>query len=69
MCSLDYRSMYYNCSILLLVQAKFAKISFHVEFIDYSPYFLLLCFYGLDHCSYALGPKERKRFYVTMLWL
>jgi hypothetical protein len=27
--------------ILLLVRAKFAKISFHDEFVDYSPCFLL----------------------------
>jgi hypothetical protein len=55
--------------ILLLLWVKFAKISFHDEFIDYSPYFLLPCSYGLGHCSYGLCPKERKMFYVTMLWL
>jgi hypothetical protein len=32
--------------------------------IGYSPCFL---FYGLDHCSYGLGSKERKRFYVDAL--
>jgi hypothetical protein len=34
---------------------------FHDEFIGYSPCFL---FYGLDHCSYGLSSKERKRFHV-----
>jgi hypothetical protein len=69
MCSLDYRSMYYNFSILLRVWVKFVQISFHDEFIAYFPYFLLPCSYGLDHCSYGLSAKERKRFCVTMLWL
>jgi hypothetical protein len=40
LCSLDYHTMYYNCSILLLVRVKLAKISFHDEFVDYSPCFL-----------------------------
>jgi hypothetical protein len=31
--------------ILLLVRVKFAKISLHDEFIDYSPCFLLPCSY------------------------
>jgi hypothetical protein len=55
--------------ILLLVRVKFAKISFHDEFIDYPSCFLLPCSYILDHCSYGLGPKERKRFCIIMLWL
>jgi hypothetical protein len=53
--------------ILLLVRVKFAEISFHVEFVDYSPCCLPPCSYVLDHCSYGLGPKERKMFCVTML--
>jgi hypothetical protein len=43
------------------VWVKFVEISFHDEFIDYSPCFLLPCSYRLDHCSYGLGSKERKR--------
>jgi hypothetical protein len=62
MCSLNHHSMYYNCSILLLVRAKFDKISFHDEFIDYLPYFLLLCSYVLDHCSYVLVQKRGRGF-------
>jgi hypothetical protein len=53
MCSLDHRIIYYNCSIILLVRVKFDKISFHDEFIDYSPCFLLSYSYILDHCSYV----------------
>jgi hypothetical protein len=48
------------------VRVKFAKISFCDEFVDYSPCFL---FYELDHCSYGLGSKERKRFYVNALFM
>jgi hypothetical protein len=44
------------------VQVKFAKISFHDEFIDYSPCFLPLCSYVLNHCSYGLGPKRERGF-------
>jgi hypothetical protein len=53
--------------ILLRVQVKFVEISFHDEFVDYSPGFLLPYSHGLDHCSYGLGPKERNRFHVTIL--
>jgi hypothetical protein len=59
MCSLDHCRMYYNCSILLLASCvgEVCWDLFHDEFIDYSPCFLI---YGLDHCSYGLGPKERE---------
>jgi hypothetical protein len=36
----------------------------HDEFISYSPCFL---FYGLDHCSYGVGSKERG--FMSMHWL
>jgi hypothetical protein len=52
---------------LLRVRVKFVEISFHDEFVDYSPGFLLPYSHGLDHCSYGLGPKERNRFHVTIL--
>jgi hypothetical protein len=60
------RSIYYNCSILHLAfcVGKVCWDLFHDEFIGYSPYFL---FYGLDHRSYGLGSKERKRFHVDAL--
>jgi hypothetical protein len=43
---------------------KFAKMSFCDEFIGYFSCFL---FYGFDHCSYDLGSKERKMFYIDAL--
>jgi hypothetical protein len=66
MCSFDHCSMYYNCSILHLAScvSEVVEFSFHDEFIDYSPCFLLPCSYGLDHCSYGLDPK-RERWFVS----
>jgi hypothetical protein len=48
--------------ILLLVLAKFAKISVHDEFIDYSPCFLLPCSYVLDHMVLV---QKRERGFVS----
>jgi hypothetical protein len=58
--------MYYNCSILHLAScvAEVCLDLFYDEFIGYSPCFL---FYGLDHLSYGLGSKERKRLHVDAL--
>jgi hypothetical protein len=64
MCSLDHRSMYYNCSILLLVRGKFAKISFHDELIDYSPCFLFLALLYLI-IVYMVLVQKRERSFVS----
>jgi hypothetical protein len=64
MCSLDHHSMYYNCSILhlALVWAKFAKISFHDEFIDYSPCFLFPTLLYLIIVHIVLVQKRERGF-------
>jgi hypothetical protein len=67
-CSLDYHSIYYNCFILHLASCA------REDCLDLFPWwahwlftFFLPCSYGLDHCSYGLGPKESMRFYVNAL--
>jgi hypothetical protein len=67
-CSLDHRSMLYNCSILRLVRVKFAKISFCDEFIDYSTCFLFPALLYLIIIHMVLVQK-RERSFMSMLWL
>jgi hypothetical protein len=69
MCSLDHCSMYYNCFILHLApcvgEVCYDLFLWWVHWLF--NLFSLPCSFVLDHCSYDLGPKERKRFYVNAL--
>jgi hypothetical protein len=67
--SIDHCSMCYNCSILHLdscvgeVCLDLFPSWFHWLFSLFSTSLL----YGLNHCSYGLDTKERKRFYINAL--
>jgi hypothetical protein len=62
LCSLDYHSMYYNWSILFLMWAKFAKISFCEEFVDYSPCFFFPALLYLIIIHMVLVQKRERGF-------
>jgi hypothetical protein len=66
MCSLDLIACIIIALsyILLLVWAKFVEI---YSIMSSLIILLVFSFYGLDHCSYGLGSKERKRFHVNAL--
>jgi hypothetical protein len=65
MCSLDHCIMYYNCSILLLVWAKFVEISSMM-----SSLIILLVFSSMDLIIvHMVLVQKRERDFISMLCL